>query len=507
MGEHVAQETAQHWADQYAEEIIKKQKDTYIVESGITPSGIIHIGNFREIMTQDLVCRALLDSGAKARYQYYWDDYDRFRKVPKGVPPEYEQYIGVPVSKTPDPWGCHSSYSDHFKAPLIEENKACGINPEYVSATELYEKCTFADGIKTALQASEVCRGILDKFRKDPLQSDWSPAKVYCDKCGKDTTQVKYNGGYNVSYTCECGGRAELDFSKSGNIKLRWRVDWAMRWAHYDVDFESSGKDHHAAGGSWDTGVAICKEVFAHEPPIGPMYEFINVKGGTGKMSSSLGNVVTISTLLEVYEPEVIRYMYTGRINKAFDIPFDVDLTNIYNYFDSARRGDENEKRRYALSLVSGDISQLPQFSACANAVQIALGNIDNAVNILKKTGNAKEDNEHVRNRIKLAQRWVEQYAPDNFKFEVQGTMPSVQISPDFKALFGEIAEKIDGGIGGEDLQTVIYNTTKERGMPQKEVFSTAYRLVIGKPVGPRLGPFLVSLDKKFIVDRLKLIK
>ena len=28
-----------------------------------------------------------------------------------------------------------------------------------------------------------------------------------------------------------------------GNCKLQWKVDWAMRWFTYDVDFEMYGKD------------------------------------------------------------------------------------------------------------------------------------------------------------------------------------------------------------------------------------------------------------------------
>ena len=29
----------------------------------------------------------------------------------------------------------------------------------------------------------------------------------------------------------------------NGNCKLQWKVDWAMRWFTFDVDFEMYGKD------------------------------------------------------------------------------------------------------------------------------------------------------------------------------------------------------------------------------------------------------------------------
>ena len=41
-----------HWADQTAEKIIRErgELESYTCASGITPSGTVHIGNFREII-------------------------------------------------------------------------------------------------------------------------------------------------------------------------------------------------------------------------------------------------------------------------------------------------------------------------------------------------------------------------------------------------------------------------------------------------------------------------
>ena len=72
-----------HWADLAAEKVIQEKVDKkqYTVAAGITPSGTVHIGNFREIITVDLVKRALEKRGKKVRFIYSWDDYDVFRKV------------------------------------------------------------------------------------------------------------------------------------------------------------------------------------------------------------------------------------------------------------------------------------------------------------------------------------------------------------------------------------------------------------------------------------------
>jgi len=42
-----------HWAYEVANELIRKHpnKETFVCASGISPSGSIHIGNFREIVS------------------------------------------------------------------------------------------------------------------------------------------------------------------------------------------------------------------------------------------------------------------------------------------------------------------------------------------------------------------------------------------------------------------------------------------------------------------------
>ncbi|MGB4572383.1 MAG: lysine--tRNA ligase, partial [Rectinemataceae bacterium] len=61
-----------HWADQTADRIIAEwgDRDSYTCASGITPSGTVHVGNFREMISVDLVVRALRRLGKKVRFIY-----------------------------------------------------------------------------------------------------------------------------------------------------------------------------------------------------------------------------------------------------------------------------------------------------------------------------------------------------------------------------------------------------------------------------------------------------
>ena len=134
--------TAAHWADNYAEKIIREKgdKELYVCASGITPSGTVHIGNFREIITVELVVRALRDRGKKVRFVYSWDDYDVFRKVPSNMPNRemLEGYLRKPITLTPDPSGTEDSYARRNEKEIEELLPIVGIKPEYIYQAERY---------------------------------------------------------------------------------------------------------------------------------------------------------------------------------------------------------------------------------------------------------------------------------------------------------------------------------------------------------------------------------
>src|SRR3989344_812191 len=288
-----------HWADLAAEKIIKEKGDkkTYVCAAGITPSGTVHIGNFREIITVDLVTRALKNKRKNVRFIYSWDDYDRFRKVPENMPKQdvLKKYLGMPIVDTPDVYGCHKNYAEHLEKELEEGLPATGIKPEFIYQSKMYRACKYAEEIKYILNKRNEIKKVLDKYSK------------------------------------------EIDFRKKGIVKLSWRVDWPMRQHREKVDFEPAGKEHYQhPGGSRITANEIFSVLYKDvKHPIDLKYDFIIIKGAGGKMSSSLGNVITLKDCLEVYEPEIVRFLFAGtRPNTEFAISFDLDVVKIYEDFD-----------------------------------------------------------------------------------------------------------------------------------------------------------------------------
>ena len=123
-----------YWADQLADEIIRRKpdKEEYVCAAGISPSGSVHIGNFRDIATSYFVYRALLRRGKKAKILFSWDEFDRLRKVPKNVSDylgnnSYEQYIGCPYGDIPDPFGRDGSYAAHFEREFMGSFHKLGV--------------------------------------------------------------------------------------------------------------------------------------------------------------------------------------------------------------------------------------------------------------------------------------------------------------------------------------------------------------------------------------------
>jgi len=502
-----------HWADNFAKQVVEsRNKEEYVVESGITPSGIVHIGNAREILTQYYVYLGILKLGKKVKFQYIWDDFDRFRKVPKGIPAKFEKYIGRPLTKIPDPFGCHNSYAEHFEFKFMEEILQLGIKPVYLSASKLYEKGSFTENIKLALEKTEKIMKILNKFRLEPLPEDWLPVNLYCEKCWKDCTKIKYLGDYKISYKCDCGFENEIDFRKTRIIKLKWRVDWASRWAYFKVDFESSGKEHKSRGGSWDTSVLISKEIFDYKPPIGPMYEFIHLKGQKEKMSSSAGNIATISQLLKIFEPPIIRFLYTQRLNKTIFIPFDLDIYRIYNDFDKSERiyfglekGSDELKRKYELSKIE-DYETCPKrisFSELTFLVQlISEEKLRNYIKNLMKSRGIEMTNLDLDLSLERASRakyWIENYAPEEVKIKLSSE--KIDLTEEQRELLKKFIKIIKKPISTEELQKQIFELSKG-----KEIFELCYRVLIGKTHGPKLAMLIDAIGREKVIERLSSI-
>ncbi|MBP5394979.1 MAG: lysine--tRNA ligase, partial [Candidatus Methanomethylophilaceae archaeon] len=325
-----------------------------------------------------------------------------------------------------------------------------------------------------------------------------------------------------VEYQCKCGHHGKADVSK-GEGKLPWRLEWPAKWKIFGTSVEPFGKDHAAAGGSYDSGEVLVREIFGCEPPYPIPYEFVQFKskGQVMQMHKSKGSVVTGLEAINMNPPEVVKYMFL-RVNPQKSIDYDFrdgmpiicdeyDRMERLNYTKEFTEAEENSVRAYQISrnnvLPEKQPVQVP-YGHLVNLVQMA-DSMDGVFDILRRTGYlegaTEEDLAAIRKRAETAKYWLDNgFADDKYKFSVQKEMPQVQLTDDEKAflkavLAGMQAAKWDA----DEIGQVISEAGKASPIGTKGGFRTMYQILIAKERGPRLGNFLASMDRDFVLGRI----
>lgn len=493
-----------HWADVIASRV--DQDKHHRIATGITPSGPIHLGNMREVITGDLVYKAMVERGMSVQFIYVADDFDPLRRVYPFLPESYSQYIGMPISDIPCPCGSHGSYAEHFLEPFLSSLDELDVHPIVIHDSKMYREGKFTSEIKTAIEKREKIRRILETVSGRTLPVDWSPLYPVCSSCGRivNVPVLTHDPGrHTITYYCDCGHEGTADYSK-GEAKLVWRVDWPMRWAHCGITIEPFGKDHAAAGGSYDTGKQIVRQIYGSEPPFPVNYEWISLKG-RGAMASSTGVAVSIRDMLDIVPPDVLRYLIARiKPEKAIDFDPGLGLVQLVDEFD--RLATEGDSREYILSGISHG-SQQVSFRHMITLVQITT-DPEGICEILNRSGYDIGDRDGILAQANRAERWLARYAPEIVKFKVQDTLPPETASigeAERNALLAcsRIIENLSSW-HAEFIHNAVYSAANESGIDARKLFTAIYIAVLGKKRGPRLGFFLEALGQEFVVLRLK---
>lgn len=499
---------------------MKARGGGHVIATGTSISGKPQIGNASDVIRGDCVRKVALEAGLEADLIWISDDSDPFRKVPAGME-SLKDYLGYPVKDIPDPDGCHEGFVDHYAKPFIEDLASFGVTPTVYSGTDLYRKGMLVEEIKTAFEGREKIREILNKFRREPLPSDYIPWTPICEGCGKiSTTKNTGIDGLNVGYVCEssdvaggqvkgCGHKGTSDAGK-GMGKLPWRVEWAARWRRFKVTCEPFGKDHAAAGGSYDTSSRISREVYGWEPPVPVIYEFFTLNGA--KISSSKGNVITLTDWLAIAEPEVLRYFMYKKLAKQRDINLSM-LPNLVDEYDEAERikykkqeGDEGFARMYELAQV-GEPSYLNvPYTLCAVLAQVAKDH--EYADKVDSMGYEDFDEDRLKRRVKLAGEWVVRHGPEYLRFslnsEEEAGKAYAKLPAEQQGCLQELAGALREKWRPEDYHKRIYETARAKGVDPKDLFRAVYLVLIGKEKGPKAAAFILSLGEKHVSARFR---
>ncbi len=463
----------------------------------------------REILTGDFIYEEARRCGLDASFIYLCDDIDPLRKMYPFLPPEYEKYVGMPLYKIPSPDG-DGSYASHFIRPFLDTLDTISVKVDVIETHTLYEQGKFADLIDTAILNRKRIAEILSGTSGRGLGDSWYPYTAACAKCGKMTTTkvTSYSRPY-ADYTCSCGHSGKADI-RTAEGKMPWRVEWPAKWSLLGVTVEPFGKDHGAAGGSYDTGKLIAKQVFNVEPPKPLMYEWITLKG-KGAMHSSTGVAIAASDFIKMAPAEILRFLI-ARNQPSRHIEFDPGngLLNLVDEFEKLRddchswKADEDALQMYELSRI-GEVEDLSgiSFRHLITIVQI-YSDSDGLLTALRRSGYEGDSiSDAMADRIALIKNWLVSYAPEQIRFSISPVDKKVVLTETQKEIIGEFLGSLENiEWSPESLHNTIHEIIGRHGVEPGAGFSTFYQVLIGKERGPRLGYFLSNMDRGFVKKR-----
>lgn len=551
MSEGVDEEFSIHWIEDVVQEILEREFDDYLISTGKSPSGSIHIGIMRELIVADVIKRELLRLKKDTRSMFVVDDYDPLRSLPQSVTLSLSEWAGVPYSDVPDEFGCCESFGAHWANELIETFPEFGIDPDIVWTSKLYETDKMLDAVRVCLKKTETIREIMKEYvakdfnaeqKKQYLKGmeSWYPASVICPECGKFQSGAKgeivpnrvkdYDADSDtISFECpECGHQARLPLSDV-RIKLTWRVDWPAKWYVLNVSCEPAGKDHSVKGGSYDTGLEVSRRVFDWEGPVKVPYEWVRISGRD--MSTSEGIVFTPKTWLQIAPPELYRFiMLKTDLARAVNIRPEAipDMIDEFERFERVYYGlDDADDETQALAQIvyplamTGPVSEeyipkLPfKFAVVMSQLEDLLG-MDTIVERSEEALKQQYALQTVPNvakkripvRLRRARKWVEMFGSKGDLIQVPEEIPKQvldTLTPEDATYLHEILNLLqEGPLQDEEIQTGVFETANELDFKVRRAFTVLYRVLISRKSGPRLGPFINMLGREWVIERIQ---
>lgn len=532
------------WADQLANQIIERAKregKIPNIKCQQTPSGGKHIGNLNDVARSYFPYKIILERGEKAEFVHTTDDRDPLKDIPKKLPAldgewhlseslmDMKPYLGMPLCRIPDPFGCCPSWSRHFTQVWMDGVNALGMHPKLYSVDELYKEGKFEPYIKMVFEKRQEVGSIVSKFQATKSEN-YIPFDAICPNCGrlaniddfdlKEKTVHFFCGGKAIKKRKSegCGYEGWVPWSEG---KLQWRFEWPALWGIFQTTFEPFGKDH--AEGSWPSGQEIAKKIYGIEPPIPFVYEFFLVN--EEKMSASVGNVYIVQDMLKIMEPEVFLYFYTKRPGRQRNL----DLSRIYFLVDDFERAEriyygveeeanerecENIKRMYSCA-VSERKERMPvrvpyQFAAIIGQIAKGEESLERAIELLKFTGHvpseglSEEDKKTIAKRLEHASYWALNYAGPENRLIINEKPPELEISESQKAALAELSRELDKNRTEKELQSEIYEIARRNGIEPKDFFRLVYQILLNRESGPRLGPFMIAVGRERVKKLLE---
>ena len=493
---------------------IIKTKNKITFQTGYGPSGLPHIGTFGEVARTSMMINVLKHI-QKIDHELitFSDDMDGLRKVPDNIPNDevLKKNLDKPLTSIPDPFGKYKSFGEHNNEMLKEFLKKFKFDFIFKSSTFNYKKGVFNNSLMRVLEKYEEIMNIILPTLRDERKKTYCPFLPICPETGKvlQIPLISMDPKKGTVVFKNTDKKLETNIL-DGNCKLQWKVDWAMRWFTFDVDFEMYGKDLTESA---ILSNKICRTL-GKIPPNGFAYElFLDEKGE--KISKSKGNGISIEQWLRYASPESLSlYMYPNpkRAKKLYSevVPKTVDeyLSLIEKYPNQKEKDQITNPVWHVHNGNPPKEKIVMPFSMLLNLV--GSSNADSK-QILWKFIN--KFHKEIKSKDYPILDGLTEYAINYFKDKVEPNKKFKTPNDKEKQAIKNLAlklEEIDQKSNPEDIQTVVYSVGKENGYEKnlRDWFKLIYQVLFGEEDGPRMGFFVSFFGLKetvgLINDKIK---
>lgn len=493
--------------------------DEVLFETGYGPSGLPHIGTFQEVARTTMVRRAFMAiSDVPTRLLCFSDDMDGLRKVPENVPNQelLTENLGRPLTRVPDPFGCHESFAHHNNAKLREFLDGYGFTYEFASSSQYYAEGRFDAALRRMVECyDEVMAVMLPSLREERAStySPFLPIHPVTDVVMQvPIDEVRADTGTLIWTDPDSGERFETPVT-GGHCKLQWKPDWAMRWYALGVDYEMAGKD-------LTDSVRLAGEIvriLGGTPPEGFIYElFLDEQGQ--KISKSRGNGLSIDEWLRYASPESLQLFLYGKPREAKRLHFGVIPRQVDEYLahlEGYSRLDDVKKLSSPVWHIHGGEPPEPEPLGGGGRTPVTFALLLNLVAVAKTDdrdvlwpflqryapGVSPETHPRLDALVGYALRYYADFVRPGLTFRA----PDEVEKDALRALDAVLADLPDDATG-DDIQTAVYDVgrtipryqdpeakgaTPDRPGVSRAWFNMLYQVLLGAERGPRFGPFI----------------
>ncbi len=537
----------EHWIDKLTTDLINNWPNItdFNCNCGISVSGRQHVGRLRgEIVLTNAVVNELKDRGYSATHSLILYTADPWKGKTAQLnafndPKKSRKYIDWRLVDVPDPTGETSSWIDHFWKEFGNPLPKFGREIQIIRTHEFYQTDRMKKAIIELINEKENIRNILNKYRKEkPFPEDWIPFNPLCTHCNRIGTTKALEVDlekFQVRYFCNACKIEDWSDMRLG--KLTWRLEWLAIWYVLNIHFEPYGKDHATPGGSRDSCIEVLETVLQHRGPYGFWNEWVGYSEGStdyGDMTSSGFIGFTPSEWLKYADEEVLKYMYL-KVPPKRRIVLGLDkIPNYVSDYDKAQRiyfgvesfDDDSELQAIRRSYEITYYNHVPEFqgfqldyshaiilaqlvSATKEGTKKAIHKLLDTEILTKPPSNNIE--QYIHRRLTQARNWVKNHAPSHLQINIPDQIPSdvlMEIDEESRTLILELAAILNSiKWTEEEIKQCMILLQEKKKLSRKsmsEFFKTLYMLFLGSPRGPRFAPFIVALEKDWVIQRLK---